>query len=49
MMMAMQAKKKPKGEVGNICFKGPQVFVGYLNDPESTAKTISKDGWCYNG
>jgi len=41
--------EKPRGEVGEICFKGPQVFLGYLGDPENTAKTISKDGFLYTG
>ncbi|MHA1337764.1 MAG: class I adenylate-forming enzyme family protein [Promethearchaeota archaeon] len=41
--------EKPVGEIGEICFSGPQVFLGYVNDPENTAKTISKDGWCYTG
>jgi len=41
--------EKPKGEVGEICFSGPQIFLGYLNDPENTAKTVSKDGVCYTG
>ena len=41
--------EKPKGEVGEICFSGPQVFLGYLGDPDNTAKTISKDGVCYTG
>ncbi len=40
---------KPKGEVGEICFSGPQVFLGYLGDPENTAKTVSKEGICYTG
>ena len=39
----------PDGETGEICFSGPQVFLKYVNDPENTAKTISKDGWCYTG
>jgi acyl-CoA synthetase (AMP-forming)/AMP-acid ligase II len=39
----------PAGEVGEICFSGPQVFLGYVNDEENTRKTISKDGWCYTG
>jgi len=40
---------KTKGEIGDICFKGPQNFSGYLNNPEITAKTISKDGFLYTG
>jgi acyl-CoA synthetase (AMP-forming)/AMP-acid ligase II len=42
-------EEKPGGEVGEICFSGPQIFIGYLNDPENTAKTISTDGICYTG
>ncbi len=41
--------EKPPGEVGEICFSGPQVFLGYLGDPENTAKTVSKEGICYTG
>ncbi|HSM92209.1 MAG TPA: class I adenylate-forming enzyme family protein [Anaeromyxobacteraceae bacterium] len=41
--------ERPHGEIGEVCFSGPQVFLGYLNDPAATAKTISKDGWCYTG
>ncbi|MGA2961663.1 MAG: class I adenylate-forming enzyme family protein [Candidatus Korobacteraceae bacterium] len=39
----------PEGEVGHICFHGPQTFLGYLNDPEATARTISRDGFLYTG
>ncbi len=39
----------PVGETGNICFTGPQNFLGYVNDPEATAQTISTDGWLYTG
>jgi acyl-CoA synthetase (AMP-forming)/AMP-acid ligase II len=41
--------EKPKGETGEICFSGPQVFLGYLNDDENTRKTISRDGILYTG
>ena len=41
--------EKPMGEIGEICFQGPQVFLGYLNDPEKTAETISKEGVLYTG
>ena len=37
------------GEIGHICFRGPQTFLGYVNDPEATAKAISRDGFLYTG
>lgn len=39
----------PPGELGEICFSGPQVFLGYLGDPEATARTVSREGICYTG
>jgi acyl-CoA synthetase (AMP-forming)/AMP-acid ligase II len=39
----------PAGEVGHICFAGPQNFLGYVNDAEATAATLSRDGWLYTG
>jgi fatty-acyl-CoA synthase len=39
----------PDGEIGEVCFRGPQTFLGYVNDPEATAKTISRDGYLYTG
>ena len=39
----------PEGEIGQVCFRGPQTFLGYVNDPEATAKTISRDGYLYTG
>ncbi len=41
--------EKAPGEVGEVCFSGPQNFSGYLNNPEMTAKSISKDGHLYTG
>lgn len=41
--------EKALGEVGEICFSGPQVFLGYLGDEKNTKKTISSDGLCYTG
>jgi fatty-acyl-CoA synthase len=42
-------EEKAPGETGEVCFFGPQVFLGYMNDQESTAKALSKDGFCYTG
>jgi acyl-CoA synthetase (AMP-forming)/AMP-acid ligase II len=43
------AAELPEGKIGHICFQGPQTFLGYLNDPEATARTISRDGFLYTG
>jgi acyl-CoA synthetase (AMP-forming)/AMP-acid ligase II len=39
----------PSGETGHVCFRGPQTFLGYVNDPAATARTISRDGFLYTG
>ncbi len=39
----------PDGEVGEICFTGPQVFIGYVNNEEAYRKTVSTEGICYTG
>ncbi|HEV2213233.1 MAG TPA: long-chain-fatty-acid--CoA ligase [Gammaproteobacteria bacterium] len=37
------------GEVGELCFKGPQVMRGYWNQPAETDKVLGKDGWLRTG
>lgn len=37
------------GEVGEIQVHGPQVMMGYHNNPEATANTVSPDGWLRTG
>ncbi len=39
----------PDGDIGEICYHPPIVFLGYYNMPEETAKTISREGILYTG
>lgn len=39
----------PTGVVGEELSRGPNVFVGYLGDPESTRSALDQDGWFHSG
>jgi len=39
----------PTGEVGEICFRGPNLIRGYWNKPEASAEVIDADGWLRSG
>ena len=34
---------------GELCIKGPQVMMGYLDDPEKTQECLSSSGWLRTG
>ncbi|MCM6772880.1 FadD3 family acyl-CoA ligase [Nocardia sp. CDC159] len=37
------------GDHGEVLLRGPNVMLGYLDDPENTAKAIDADGWLHTG
>ncbi|HZC04129.1 MAG TPA: long-chain fatty acid--CoA ligase [Ktedonobacterales bacterium] len=38
----------PHGEMGELIARGPNIMVGYWNQPQATADTL-RDGWLYTG
>ena len=42
-------KDIPVGEAGELLIRGPQIMKGYLNKPEETAKTLTKEGFLRTG
>ena len=43
-----QMRPVPSGDIGEICCRGPAVFLGYHGNPEATAKAL-RGGWFHTG
>jgi 4-coumarate--CoA ligase len=43
--MSPEEKEVPAGETGELWIKGPNIFMGYLNNPEGTKNALTEDGY----
>lgn len=44
-----EGKPVSPGEIGEEWSRGPNTFLGYLGEPELTAKDLDADGWYHSG
>lgn len=47
--MSAEEKEVPAGEVGELWIKGPNIFKGYLNNPQGTRNALTEDGFFKTG
>lgn len=47
--MSAEEKEVPPGMTGELWLKGPNVFMGYLNNPEGTINAKTEDGYFKTG
>jgi 4-coumarate--CoA ligase len=49
MIVGPDGKEVPDGREGELWLKGPNIFMGYLNQPEKTAECMTEDGFFKTG
>ncbi|KAL4242044.1 hypothetical protein ABKN59_000589 [Abortiporus biennis] len=49
MLIVKDGQVLPNGEEGEVWLRGPNVMKCYWNDPDATAKVLTKDGWYKTG
>ena len=47
--MSPDGEEVPAGQTGELWIKGPNIFKGYLNNPEMTAYALTEDGYFKTG
>ncbi|KAF2857263.1 acetyl-CoA synthetase-like protein [Piedraia hortae CBS 480.64] len=49
MYVSPEGKELPVGETGELWVRGPNVFLGYHNNPEGTKNALTEDGFFKTG
>jgi 4-coumarate--CoA ligase len=47
--MSEDGRELPAGEIGELWMKGPNIFMGYLNNAEGTKASLTDDGYFRTG
>ena len=47
--LAHRNKDVKPGQLGELAVRGPQVMMGYWNNPQATAEVLTEDGWLLTG
>jgi long-chain acyl-CoA synthetase len=42
-------REVPVGQIGELAVRGPQVMMGYWQNPKETARVLTPDGWLLTG
>ncbi len=49
LRIAGAAGAEPGSATGEVLLRGPNVMLGYLDDPQATADAVDADGWLHTG
>jgi len=49
ILIVKDGKAVPRGQIGEVWIRGPNIMKEYWRDPAATEKVVTKDGWLLSG